>query len=103
VKDKKNGFHRSISSKRKTEKNTTLVLDGAGDLMTRSVGKAEALLDFFASFISVKTCLQESQVPEISGKVWSNVGLHLSKGRCSHRKFKTVDIQKSMRPERMYA
>ena len=83
MKGNKKVFHRSISNKRKIEENTAPVLDGAGDLMTRGVGKAEALPGFFASFFFVKTCLQESQVPEISGKVWSNADLHLSKGRCS--------------------
>lgn len=76
------GFHRSISNKRRTEENTALVMDGAVDLRTRGVGKAEVCPDF-ALFFFVKTCLQESQVPEISGKVWSNAILHLSKGRCS--------------------
>lgn len=102
VKDNKKHFHRSISNKRKTEENIALVLYGAGDLMTRGVGKAEALPDFFASCFFVKTCLQESQVSEISGKVWSNADLHLSKGRCSQGKFKPVDIHKPMGPDGMY-
>lgn len=59
------------------------MMDGAPeDLRTKGVGKAEALPDFVLLFF-VKIYLQESQVPEISGKVWSNAILHPRKGRCN--------------------
>lgn len=69
MKGNKKGFNRSISDKRKMEENAALVLDGAGDLMTRNMGKVEMLPGFSASFFFVKTCLLEYQVPEISGKI----------------------------------
>lgn len=78
VKSNEKGFFRSISNKRKTGENTALVLDGAGDLIKRDVGKAEALPDFFTSFFFVKTYLQESQILEMNWKVWSNADLPLS-------------------------
>lgn len=45
---------------------------------------------------------QEFRVPEISGKVWSNVDLHISKGRYTQGKFKPWDIHKSMGFDEMY-
>lgn len=48
-----------------------LLLNGAGVLVTRDMGKAEVLTATFASLFTVSTGLQEPLVPDTSGEVWS--------------------------------
>ena len=48
-----------------------LLLNGTGDLVIRDVEKAEEFHAFFTLVFASKTCLQEVQVPETSGTVWS--------------------------------
>ena len=49
VKGNRRDFYRYISSQRQTgEKNMDLLLNGAGDLVTKGVDKAEVLNAFFA-------------------------------------------------------
>lgn len=47
------------------------LLSETGDLVTRDVRKAEAPNAIIASVFASKIGLQESQVPETRGKVWS--------------------------------
>lgn len=68
----KKGFHRYISSKRKSRENVILLLNGTGDLMTKVLEKTEVLSPFFTLVFTGKIFLQESHVTEIRGKVWSN-------------------------------
>ena len=53
------------------------LLNGAGELVTNDVGKAEVLVAFLASVFSGKTGLKESHTPETTGKVWNKVDLTL--------------------------
>ncbi|KAK4806831.1 hypothetical protein QYF61_005627 [Mycteria americana] len=70
-KDNKKGFYRYISRKGKTRENVGPLLNEMGDLVTQDMEKAEVLNVSFASVFTSKTGLQESQVPEPRGKVWS--------------------------------
>ena len=47
------------------------LLNGTGDLVTNNMEKAKVLNAFFAPVFTGNTCLQNSQVPETFGKVWS--------------------------------
>lgn len=69
IKDNKKGFYRCITSK----KGGSLVLlqNGTWDLVTNNMEKAEELNALFASVFTGNTCLQNSQVLETLGKVWS--------------------------------
>ena len=60
VKSKKKGFYKHINSKRKTGKNVDLLLNGAGDLVSKDMEKAEVFSAAFVSFFTDKTGLQES-------------------------------------------
>jgi len=66
VKGNKKGFFKYIGDKRKAREKVSLLLNGAGVPVTQDKEKA-----FFASVFSSKASLQESQVPETRGKVWS--------------------------------
>ena len=68
VKGNKKGFYKYISSKRKSRENTGLLLNVAGDVMTKDMEKAETLHALFASIFTGMTDLQESQARETSGK-----------------------------------
>lgn len=72
VKNKSNekGFCRCISCKRKTRENVSLLLNGAGNLVTGNMEESEILNTFFTSVFIGKTDLQESQAHGISRKVW---------------------------------
>ena len=50
---------------------------GAGDLVTKDVEKAKVLNAAFALVFTLKTCLQESQVPEMPRKVWNKEDLSM--------------------------
>ena len=71
----KKGFCRHINSKRKTREKVGSVLNGVGDLVATNIEKAGVLNAFFTLVFTGKTTLQESQVPENSGKVWSKEDL----------------------------
>lgn len=64
-------FYGYISSKMKTRENVGLLLNGAGILKTKDMGKDEVLNAFFTSVFTGKDCFQEPQDPEARGKVWS--------------------------------
>lgn len=68
-------FAALIGSKKKTGENVDLLLNGVGDLVIRDVEKAEECHAFFTLVFTSKTCVQEFQVPETSGTVWSKEGL----------------------------
>lgn len=58
VKGNKNGFYKYISRKRKIRENVGLLLDGAGDLVTKDMEKAKVFNAFFTSVFPDKTSLQ---------------------------------------------
>lgn len=60
----KKGFYKYIISKRKPRECVSPLLNGTKNLVMKAAEKAKV---FFIN----KTCLQESQRPENSGKVWS--------------------------------
>ena len=71
-------------NKRKTRGNVGLLLNGAGDLVTKDMEKAGVLGAFFALDFTGKTSLQQSQNPETrekSGirKTYPQVREHLRK------------------------
>lgn len=66
----KKGYHKYISTKRKTRENVELLLNGAGNVLIKETEKAKALNAYFASiFTSKTTVLQKSQVSESTGQV----------------------------------
>lgn len=67
LKGKKKGFY--INSKRKSRKNVGLLLNGAGDLVTKDMKQAEIFDTFFALFFTDKTGHQESQGPQSNGSI----------------------------------
>lgn len=74
-KGNKKGFYKYLNSKRKTREKVAPLLNGAGKLETNNMEQAEVLNNFFASIFASKTALQESQAPQIRGKVWNKKDL----------------------------
>ena len=68
--DKKD-FPKYISDKRKAKEHMGPFLNELGDLVIQHMEMTEVLSTFFDSVFSSKTGLQESQIPETRGKVWS--------------------------------
>lgn len=58
VKGNNNGFYKYINSKRKVREIVGLLLDGAGDLVTKDMEKAKVFNAFFTSVFTGKTGLQ---------------------------------------------
>ena len=58
------GFCKYLNDKRKTRENEGILLNERGDVVTWYSEKTEVLSTFFASVLTSKTSLQESQVPE---------------------------------------
>lgn len=54
-------------------------MNGGGELVTNDMEKTEVLNAFFTSVFNSKTCLQESQAPEIRGNLWSKEDIPLMK------------------------
>lgn len=52
-----------------------LLLNGVGDLVIRGVEKTEEFHAFFTLVFTSKACLQELQVSEANGTIWSKEGL----------------------------
>lgn len=75
AKGDKKGFCKYVHSKRKTRGNVGLLLNGAVDLVTKGMEKAEVPSAFFALVFTNKTSLQQSQNPETRGEVWSKEDL----------------------------
>ncbi|OPJ78851.1 hypothetical protein AV530_000022 [Patagioenas fasciata monilis] len=67
----KEDFYRHIISKVKSKENANLLLNGAGEMVTKDTGKAKVFNVFFTSIFTSKTGLQDSQASETSEKVWS--------------------------------
>lgn len=55
----------------KCRENVGLLLNGAGNLVTKDMEQGEAANAFFTLVGIVNTDLQESQAPESRDKVWS--------------------------------
>ncbi|GAB0188654.1 mitochondrial enolase superfamily member 1 [Grus japonensis] len=70
VKDKKKGFYRYVSEKRRTRENVGPLRNETGDPVTQDMEKAEVLNDFFASVFTGKCLSHTAQVTE--GRDWEN-------------------------------
>lgn len=77
----------------------SLLLNGAGDLVTGDMEKDKIFNAFFASDFTVKNCLQESQISETTGKVWSKEDLSLGQEDLVREHLNRLDIHKSMGPQ----
>ena len=78
--------------------NVGLLRNGAGDLVTEAMEKGEMLNVIFASVFSSKTCLQESQVLETRGKVWSKEDFSLVEEDQARQCLNELAIHKSLGP-----
>ena len=83
MKGNKKGFYQYTNSKRKTRENASPLLNEAGEQVTKDTEKAQPLNAFFALDFNEKTCLQQCQLPQTSGTVWSKGRLALSGGALS--------------------
>jgi len=90
-------FDRYINNKRKTKGSVDLLLNGAGDLVTKDTEKARVLTGFFTSVFTGKICLQESQVPKTE-EVWRKKELALLKKDQVREYLNKQDLCKSMGP-----
>lgn len=74
VKRNRNGFGRYVGSKRNTQENTGLLLDGGGNLLTNEKDEVlKVVLSF--GFSIYKICPREHQAPDNNGRVWSKKDL----------------------------
>lgn len=71
AKGNRKGVYKYVNSKRETRENMGPLLNRAGDQVTNHTEEAKVLNAFFVSVFTDKTDLQESQAPEIKGKVCS--------------------------------
>ncbi|GAB0207209.1 mitochondrial enolase superfamily member 1 [Grus japonensis] len=103
VKDKKKGFFKYISSKRKTRENVGPLLNEVGALVMEDTEKAELLNAFFASVFTAKASPQETQTLEVGGKVWRKEDLPLVEEDRVREHLGKLDIHKSMGPDGMHS
>jgi len=96
VKGNKKGFQKYINSKRKTRKNVGLLLNGAGDLVTKDMEKAEVFNAAFAIFFTDKAGLQESWGPRSNRTVWSKKYSPSVEEDQVREHLNTLDIPKSV-------
>ncbi|GAB0204970.1 mitochondrial enolase superfamily member 1 [Grus japonensis] len=101
VKDKKKGFFKYISSKRKTRENVGPLLNEVGALVTEDTEKVELLNVFFASVFTAKASPQESQTLEVGEEVWRKEDLLLVEEDRVRECLGKLDIYKSMGPDGM--
>ena len=78
------------------------LLNGAGDLVTKTMKKAEILGAFSALVFTGKICPQQCQVPETSGKNWSKDDFSSVEEDQIREHVNKLGIHKSMGPEGMY-
>ncbi|KAK4806622.1 hypothetical protein QYF61_013877 [Mycteria americana] len=71
--------------------------------LTKDIGKAEVLNAFFTSAFSSKSNLQESQVPESSGKGWSKEDGTLAEEDGAREYLSKWHIAKCMGPDGMHS
>ena len=102
VKGSKKGFSKYIADERKTRENTGPLLKETRDLVTQDMGKAEVLNAFFALVFTSTTGLQESQVPETKGKIWSKADVPLVEEHQVGEYLSKLDLQKSIGPDGMH-
>jgi len=77
----KESFYRCISSRRKARRSVDWLLNGSEDVVSGDTEFSKVLNAFFTSVFNGKFGLQQSLVPETSGKVWSNKGIHYTHWR----------------------
>lgn len=64
-----------MNSKRMTRENVGMLLNGAGNLVTKAMEKAEELSAFFALLFTGMMSLQQSQTAKTRGVIWSKEDL----------------------------
>lgn len=89
-----------MSSKRKTRGSMGPLLNGTRDLVTKNMVKVKVLPAFFVSAFTGKTGLQQSQVPQTKGEVWSNEDLPSVEDQ-ARLLLNEPDIHKYTEPDRM--
>ncbi|GAB0206587.1 hypothetical protein GRJ2_003124300 [Grus japonensis] len=102
VKDKKKGFFKYISSKRKTKENVGTLLNEVGALVTEEIEKAELVNAAFASVFTAKVDPQESQTLEVGERVLRKEDLPLVEEDRVREHLGKRDIHKSMGPDGMH-
>lgn len=75
--------------------NVSLLLNIAGDLVTTDMKKTEVLNVFSASDFTDKICLEESQAPPTTRKVWSKEELSLLEEEQVREHLNRLDVQSS--------
>ncbi|GAB0202606.1 mitochondrial enolase superfamily member 1 [Grus japonensis] len=102
VKDKKNGFFKYISSKRKTRENVGPLLNEVGALAMEDTEKGKLLNAAFASVFTAKVGPQETQTLEVGKKVWRKEDLLLVEEDQVREHLGKLNIHKSMGPDGMH-
>jgi len=98
VKNKKKGFFKYISSKRKARDYVGLLLNEAGVLVMEDAEKADLLNALFSSVFSAKTGPQESQAPEVREEAYREDDFPLVEGDCVRDCLSNLDVHKSIAP-----
>ncbi|GAB0208425.1 mitochondrial enolase superfamily member 1 [Grus japonensis] len=102
VKDKKKGFYRYVSEKRRTRENVGPLWNETGDLVTQDMEKAEVLNDFFASVFTGNCLSHTAQVTEGKGRDWENAEPPTVGEDQVREDLRNLKVHKSMGPDEMH-
>lgn len=91
--------HKSTRCKRRMRVNVSLLLNMAGELVTKDMKKTEVLNIFSASDFTDKICLQESPALATTAKVWSKEELSLVEKEQVREHLNRLNVYKSMGPD----